>query len=80
MPTAPPHDSTSVLALTHSCALDGVAAYTVRVEARLAPGLPRMVVVSLPDAAVHKGRERVRAALRLTGVGRLDSPRCWSTD
>ena len=54
-----------MLAITHSCALEGVKAYTVRVEARLAPRLPRMVVVGLPDAAVREGRERVRAALRL---------------
>jgi magnesium chelatase family protein len=55
-----------VLATTNTCAHAGVSSYVVRVEARLTTGLPQLVVVGLPDAAVREGRERVRSAIRAT--------------
>ena len=42
--------------------------YPVRVEADLSAGLPRFDMVGLPDAAVSESRERVRAAIRNSGL------------
>jgi len=52
-----------MLARTHSAAVVGIEAIPVEIEADLAPGLPGMVVVGLPDAAVKESRDRVKAAL-----------------
>jgi magnesium chelatase family protein len=57
-----------MLAHATSAALLGVEAYEVRVEADIANGLPHMLVVGLPDAAVQESRERVRAALQNAGL------------
>ncbi len=42
-------------------------AHPVTVEVDLAPGLPGLQLVGLPDAAIQESRERVRAALRNSG-------------
>jgi len=52
------------LALAHSRARTGVHAPEVRVEVYLAPGLPALNVVGLPEAAVRESRDRVRAAIQ----------------
>ena len=61
------HDS---MALAHcdSGALRGVEAVAVRVEVDIGPGLPGLQMVGLADAAVQESRERVRAALRNSGL------------
>ncbi|MCL2489375.1 MAG: YifB family Mg chelatase-like AAA ATPase [Propionibacteriaceae bacterium] len=41
----------------------------VEVEAAISPGLPRTVLVGLPDAALHEARDRCRAALTAVGLG-----------
>jgi magnesium chelatase family protein len=51
-----------------SSALLGIDAYKVEVEADTSPGLPRFDVVGLPDAAVQESRERVRSAIRNSGL------------
>jgi magnesium chelatase family protein len=51
------------LALAHSRARTGVHAPAVRVEVYLAPGLPALNIVGLPEAAVRESRDRVRAAI-----------------
>jgi magnesium chelatase family protein len=53
-----------VLGATHTCSHHGVDSYVVRVEARVAQGLPNFVIVGLPDSAVREGKERVRSALK----------------
>jgi magnesium chelatase family protein len=53
-----------MLACVTSAALHGIDAFEVRVEADIANGLPHLLVVGLPDAAVQESRERVRAALQ----------------
>jgi magnesium chelatase family protein len=53
-----------MLASVISAALTGIDAVPVRVEANLGNGLPGMLIVGLPDAAVKESRERVRAALQ----------------
>lgn len=51
-----------------SATLAGIDSVPVRVEADLAPGLPGMHLVGLPDTAVREARERVKAAVRNSGL------------
>lgn len=70
-----------MFASVNSVGLFGMETYPVRVEADLSAGLPRFDMVGLPDAAVSESRERVRAAIRNSGLDfpsaalRLISPR-----
>lgn len=61
-----PYDS-PVLARTTSAAVLGVDASEVLIEVDISGGLPSVMVVGLPDAAVQESRERVRAAIRNAG-------------
>ncbi len=56
-----------MLSRVHSCALVGLEGAIVEVEVDTARGLPAMVIVGLPDAAVQESRERVQSALRNSG-------------
>lgn len=56
-----------MLARVWSASLVGIDAVKVGVEVDLAGGLPGIVVVGLPDAAVQESRERVKAALKNAG-------------
>lgn len=55
------------LATVLSRAQNGLAAELVEVEVHLAPGLPGLSIVGLPEAAVRESRDRVRAALQHCG-------------
>ena len=55
------------LAVVRSRALLGVEALEVIVEVHLAPGLPGLTLVGLPDTEVKEARDRVRAAMQYTG-------------
>src|SRR5438105_1727491 len=44
--------------------IDGIEAFPVEVEVDVAPGLPAVVVVGLPDLAVREARDRVKAAVK----------------
>ncbi|MGH8431784.1 MAG: YifB family Mg chelatase-like AAA ATPase, partial [Solimonas sp.] len=55
------------LATVLSRAQNGLAADTVRVEVHLAPGLPGLSIVGLPEAAVRESKDRVRAAITNSG-------------
>lgn len=57
-----------MLARIRSAALVGVDAVPVEVEVDVSPGLPSFMVVGLPDQAVSEARERVRAAIRNSGL------------
>ncbi|MEB3200683.1 MAG: YifB family Mg chelatase-like AAA ATPase [Synechococcaceae cyanobacterium] len=57
-----------MLARCSSAALWGLEALEVNVEVDIAPGLPGLQLVGLPDAAVQEARERVRSALRNSGL------------
>ena len=48
--------------------LRGVDAVPVEVEVEITGGLFVISVVGLPDAAVREARERLRAALRPSGI------------
>lgn len=55
------------LATVLSRAQNGLAADAVTVEVHLAPGLPGLSIVGLPEAAVRESRDRVKAAIATCG-------------
>ncbi|MBS1252258.1 MAG: Competence protein ComM [Anaerolineales bacterium] len=57
-----------MLAKITSCALIGLEGAPVEVEVDISRGLYSMTIVGLPDAAVQESRERVRAAIRHSGL------------
>ncbi|MEB3322770.1 MAG: YifB family Mg chelatase-like AAA ATPase [Synechococcaceae cyanobacterium] len=57
-----------MLARCAGAALRGLEARAVTVEVDIGPGLPGLQMVGLADAAVQESRERVRAALRNSGL------------
>ncbi|HEY4199462.1 MAG TPA: YifB family Mg chelatase-like AAA ATPase [Devosiaceae bacterium] len=50
-------------------AFEGITAVPVDVQAQIAPGLPKFLIVGLADKAVKEAGERVRAALLASGLG-----------
>ncbi len=56
-----------MLATTLTAAVLGVEAHLVSVEADVAGGFPRFVMVGLPDSAVKESEARIRAAVRNCG-------------
>ena len=57
-----------MLSIIHSAALLGIDAYAVNVEVDLSSGLPAFDIVGMPDSAVKESRERVRTAIKNTGL------------
>lgn len=57
-----------MLAVAKSCGVLGIDGYEVLVEADVSAGIPAFDIVGLPDAAVKEARERVRAAIRNSGL------------
>lgn len=51
-----------------SMALLGIDGFVVEVEADISSGLPAFDIVGLPDAAVKESKERIRAAIKNTGL------------
>ena len=49
-------------------AFQGIEAVLVDVQVQIAPGLPAVLIVGLPDKAVKEAGERVRAALVASGL------------
>src|SRR5262245_25503770 len=58
----------AVLAKVLTCAVVGLDGALVEAEVDIGPGLPRFEVVGLPDAAIQEARERVRVAVRNSGL------------
>jgi len=56
-----------MLARVKSVAVFGIDAYPIEVEVDVSAGLPTMVVVGLPDAAVKEARDRTKAAIQNAG-------------
>lgn len=56
-----------MLARVWSASIVGVDAVKVGVEVDVSGGLPKIIVVGLPDVAVQESRERVKAALKNAG-------------
>ncbi|RLD00066.1 MAG: magnesium chelatase [Chloroflexi bacterium] len=57
-----------MLAQVTSCALVGLEGVLVDVEVDTSRGMPSLVIVGLPDAAVKESSERVRAAVKNSGL------------
>ena len=57
-----------MLAKVHSCAIIGLEGNVVEVEVDSGRGLASFTLVGLPDAAVKESGERVRAAIRNSGL------------
>ncbi len=57
-----------MLARVRSSAVLGIDAYEVIVEVDVSNGVPIMAIVGLPDAAVNESKERVRAAIKNSGL------------
>ena len=53
-----------MLARIWSAALVGIDAVKVGVEVDVSGGLPKTVVLGLPDAAIQESKERVKAAIK----------------
>ncbi|MEO8882430.1 MAG: magnesium chelatase domain-containing protein, partial [Devosia sp.] len=49
-------------------AFQGIEAVLIDVQVQIAPGLPKFLIVGLPDKAVKEAGERVRAALVASGL------------
>ncbi|TAG75583.1 MAG: ATP-binding protein [Oscillatoriales cyanobacterium] len=58
-----------MLARVWSASIVGIDAVKVGVEADVSGGLPKIVVVGLPDSAVQEAKERVKATLKNSGYG-----------
>jgi magnesium chelatase family protein len=56
------------LAVAHTIALVGLEAALVDIEVWIGSGLPRVVVVGLPDTALNEARDRCRAAVASVGL------------
>ena len=57
-----------MFARVESAALHGIEAFTVQVEVDLQQGMPNWTLVGLPDTAVQESRDRVRTAIRNSGL------------
>ncbi len=57
-----------MLAKVSSCALVGLDGVLVEVEVDTSRGMPSLIIVGLPDAAVKESSERVRAAIKNSGL------------
>jgi magnesium chelatase family protein len=57
-----------VLARINSCTIVGIEGKMVDVEVYLSSQLPSFDIVGLPDAAVREARDRVRAAIKNSGL------------
>jgi len=57
-----------MLARVFSCAVVGLDGIIVEVEVDYSNGLPAIIIVGLPDAAVQESRERVQTAIKNAGL------------
>lgn len=57
-----------MLAKVNSCAVIGLEGVLIEVEVDVARGLPGLTLVGLPDTAIQESKERVRAAIKNSGL------------
>lgn len=57
-----------MLSKINSCGLNGIDGYIVDVEVDMSQGLPGFEIVGLPDNAVKESKERVRSAIKNSGI------------
>lgn len=56
-----------MLSYCRSASLSGIDAYEVQIEFDVGGGLPAIIIVGLPDAAVKESKDRVRSAINNSG-------------
>jgi magnesium chelatase family protein len=56
-----------LLSRVYSCVLNGLDGNITEVEVDISNGLPNLIIVGLPDAAVKESKERIRAAIKNSG-------------
>ena len=57
-----------MLAIVESMALHGLTGYLVNVQIDVSAGLPHWEIVGLPDTSVRESKERVRTAIKNSGI------------
>lgn len=57
-----------MLSIVKSMALNGITGYLVEVETDVTGGLPNFDIVGLPDTSVRESKERIRAAIKNSGI------------
>lgn len=59
-----------MLAIVRACAVVGLDGSIIEVQVDFNPraGIPSFTIVGLPDSAVRESRERVRAAIKNSGL------------
>lgn len=57
-----------MLSIVESMALQGLTGYLVNVQIDVAAGLPHWEIVGLPDTSVRESKERVRTAIKNSGI------------
>jgi magnesium chelatase family protein len=57
-----------MLSRVFSCAVIGLEGVIIEVEVDYSNGLPTVIIVGLPDAAVQESRERVQTAIKNAGL------------
>lgn len=57
-----------MLSRVNSCGLMGIDGFPVSVETDISNGMPAFEIVGLPDTTVREAKERVRAAIKNTGL------------
>jgi magnesium chelatase family protein len=57
-----------VLSRVFSCCFHGLEGYGVEIETFISGGLPALNIVGLPDASINESKERVRSAIKNTGL------------
>ena len=57
-----------MLSILKSMSLHGLDGYLVEVQVDVSSGMPSCDIVGLPDASIKEAKERVRAAIKNTGI------------
>lgn len=57
-----------MLSKIYSCCFLGLDGYCVEIETFISNGLPSCAIVGLPDASVNESKERVRSAIKNSGM------------
>ncbi len=57
-----------MLSIVKSIALQGLNGYLVSIEVDISRGIPYFEIVGLPDASVKEAKERVKIAIKNTGI------------
>ena len=57
-----------MLSKVFSSAVKGIDAHSVEIEGDISNGLPACIIVGLPDASVKESKDRIKAAIKNTGL------------